>query len=91
MRARRRAFSASSEDVETLLVKFLEEILYLLEVESCHVAGITFEEIHETSVRATFDCLPLVSLEKAIKAVTFHELEVRKRPSGYETVLVFDV
>jgi SHS2 domain-containing protein len=90
-RATTREFTASGDDVETLLIKFLEEILFLLEVENCHVSGITFEDIHETHLRAHLDCQPLRSIEKEIKAVTFHQLEIRRLPSGYETVIVFDV
>ncbi len=86
-----KVFTAAGEDVETLLVKFLEEILYLLESESCRVSGITFEDIHETHLRARLVCQRVHSIEKEIKAVTFHQLEIHALPSGYETVLVFDV
>ena len=86
-----REFTASSDDVETLLIKFLEEILYLLEAENCHVAGITIKNIDETHLRADLDCRSVRSIEKEIKAVTFHQLEIRRKPSGYETVVVFDV
>ena len=86
-----REFTASSADVETLLITFLEEILFLVEIENCHVPGITFEAIHETYLRAHLDCQPVQSIEKQIKAVTFHQLEIRSLPSGYETILVFDV
>ena len=34
---------------------------------------------------------PLLELQKSIKAVTFHNLEIRPVDAGLETTIVFDV
>ncbi|GAB4472542.1 MAG: archease [Anaerolineales bacterium] len=77
-------------DREQLIVRFLNELLYSLEQE--HLA------FPETQISLTDDRLqavvrgyPVRSIEKAIKAVTYHNLEVRQTEQGYEAYLVFDV
>lgn len=85
-----RTITFQAEDPETLLVTFLTELLYILEIEK-----IVFEEfqIHETDSawQAKLVGKPLTSLEKEIKAVTYHKLEVRQSEQGLKVNIVFDV
>jgi SHS2 domain-containing protein len=77
-------------DREQLLVKFLSEILYFIEQEN-----LAFTEVHlaldQDRLKARLRGYPIRSLEKAIKAVTYHNLEVRQTERGYEAYIVFDV
>jgi SHS2 domain-containing protein len=34
---------------------------------------------------------PIASLDKAIKAVTYHNLRINETSKGFETTIVFDV
>ncbi len=86
-----RYFETSATDLETLLVRFLEEILYLLESENIRITGIKINERTETHLQSLLTCKPVQSIQKEIKAVTFHELEIHRGPGHFETVLVFDV
>lgn len=87
----KRLIEVSAADLETLLVGFLEEILYLQESERICITRIEMVELSETHLRSLLTCQPVWSVQKEIKAVTFHELEIRKLPGHFETVLVFDV
>lgn len=77
-------------DREQLLVKFLSEVLFFIEQEN-----LAFTEYHisldQDRLKARLRGYPVRSLEKAIKAVTYHNLEVRQTERGYEAYIVFDV
>jgi len=77
-------------DPESLLVEFLSELLYFGESE-----GLGFDQfdiqiegstLHGVAIGAPFEVL-----EKEIKAVTFHNLEVRPTERGLGVRIVFDV
>jgi SHS2 domain-containing protein len=86
----KRRVEVEAADVESLLVAFLSEILYFMEQE--HVAFDFFNiQITEPTLRAEMEGAPLLSLTKAIKAVTFHNLNIRRTDRGYEVEIVFDV
>jgi SHS2 domain-containing protein len=77
-------------DRESLLVKFLTELLLLSEQE--RLAFDTFQFAQQgTSLCATLEGAPYLSLEKEIKAVTYHNLVIRETKAGLRVNLVFDV
>ena len=86
-----RSFSLKADSVESLLVMFLEEILFFGEDE-----GVGFDE-YEVIIEKEYDLKAKIhggtigSQQKEIKAVTFHNLNVTETESGYEVVIVFDV
>ncbi len=78
-------------DTESLLVSFLSELLYLGEQ---HGLGFDTFDIHlegEDGLRAELGGAPIAHLDKEIKAVTYHNLAIRRTPRGLEVSLVFDV
>ncbi len=86
----RRTFTLEFQDPETLLVDFLNELLYYGEVEG--VAFDTFDlRIQEGRLHAHLEGAPLAGLVKVIKAATFHDLNVEKTPQGWRATVVFDV
>ncbi len=87
--ARRVALTAL--DVETLLVDWLNELLYLHEVERVVIVEVAFERLTETQLEAEVRGTPVGERLAQIKAVTFHNLVVTSGPDGYEAELVFDV
>lgn len=86
----RRVFETEAADAESLLVAFLSELVYYAEQEN-----LGFDEfdirIFDYRLSATIQGAPLKALTKAIKAVTWHNLEVKKTARGLEVVIVFDV
>jgi SHS2 domain-containing protein len=83
-----------ASDVETLLVSWLGELLYLGERDGIAEAVFAKVDVHHVSpVHIVADVAggPARQYRRAIKAVTFSDLAVRRIPGGYETVVVFDV
>ncbi len=78
-------------DVETLLVSWLEELLYLGERDECVFTAFDMHQVAPTQLRATVRGGPVEEHGAHIKAVTFNELEIVQTDTGYETTVVFDV
>jgi SHS2 domain-containing protein len=85
-----RSLEFTGADDESRLVSFLQELLYL-----CDSEGLAFDQM-EVAIdgdqgRAELSGAPLLRLGKEIKAVTYHNLAVRKTSAGLEATVVFDV
>jgi SHS2 domain-containing protein len=88
--ARKGHLSLAAIDRETLLVSWLEELLYLLEME--RVSADNFHvNLEDQGLNAEFDLYPVDSIKKDIKAVTYNELKIVKDEDGFHTTIVFDV
>jgi SHS2 domain-containing protein len=90
-----RRFQLEEGDIETLLVSWLQELLYLLDTESL-VFGRFQVKLDNLSLEAVawgdvFDP-NLHTMKTEIKAVTYHQLEVtKKNDQGWETQVIFDI
>jgi SHS2 domain-containing protein len=78
-------------DSETLLVDWLHELVVALEVEQMAFGEIDLEIINGRRLVGTVRAVPIASIEKPVKAVTFNELVVQKSAQGFEATIVFDV
>ncbi len=78
-------------DVETLLVAWLSELLYLDERDGCIFTDFDILEIAPTRLRAIARGGPAQERRRHIKAVTFSDLNIARTDEGYETTIVFDV
>jgi SHS2 domain-containing protein len=85
-----RELQVEAADNEGLLVNFLTELLHILDDR-----GLAFDDfrliVSEHSVEAHLRGGKVKQRKKEIKAVTYHNLTVRKMPSGFSTEIVFDV
>lgn len=77
-------------DRESLLVSFLSELLYLIDTcgLACEVADFQFSE---TALRAHLIAKPILKMQRQIKAVTFHNLEIKNESGLLSVTLIFDV
>ena len=83
-------FEAEGPDAESLLVAFLSELLYYQEQEN--LAFDIFElRLASQWLKAQMEGAQIASSEKAIKAVTYHNLKIERTKEGFETTIVFDV
>lgn len=80
-----------SLDAEALLVDWLNELLYLTEVEGLAFTDFSFEVLTSTRLKACAQGGPLTEYASYIKAATFHNLVIQLIPEGYVTELVFDM
>lgn len=86
----KRAFEADAPDVESLLVAFLSELVYYQEQED--LAFDVFElEVKSKMLKVEMEGAQIASADKAIKAVTYHNLKILETNEGFETTIVFDV
>ncbi len=86
-----RTLELTSLDRESLLVDWLHELLLALELR-----GVAFKDIRlvitgERGLTATFQEVPLTSMAKPIKAVTYNDLHIEESPLGLSATVVFDV
>lgn len=86
-----REVAVSGVDRETLLVNWLNELLYLQETQHETYSRFEILEILDTQLRARVHGHPSRPVGKLIKAVTFHDLEVRRSEDGWEAAIVVDV
>ncbi len=85
-----RLLELDADDPESLLVAFLSELLFLGEQEA-----LAFDQmalvVNDSSLRGDLRGRPVVSQDKEIKAVTYHNLRIKRGQRGLEVSLVFDV
>jgi SHS2 domain-containing protein len=87
---RTRNFASKGPDVEGLLVAFLSELVYYQEQEN--LAFDVFDlRVAAQWLKVEMEGATLESVEKAVKAVTFHNLRIQRTNEGFETTIVFDV
>jgi len=87
----KREFSLEAVDAESLLVSFLEELLYLSESEGLMFDDFSGLKVEGSKLTGMMEGRALRSQEKEIKAVTFHNLAIRHTERGLEVEIVFDV
>jgi len=90
----RRTLSLSAPDAESLLVAFLSELVYAAEQEQLAFTSFqvrTLERSDGWTLEAEMEGAPILSINKSIKAVTYHNLQTRQTARGYEVEIVFDV
>ena len=78
-------------DAESLLVEWLNELAYWAETESLVFHKFDLHSVSPTHLKATIYGSRAAQLEKHIKAVTYHNLEIIKTDGGLTATIVFDV
>ena len=87
-----REISLVAADKTALLVDFLNEILSLAQTYKEIYPEVVLKKLSETEVEAELKGVPVEGFDEDIKAVTYHEAEVKQNEEGeWETMLVFDI
>ena len=89
--AQERNVDLTADDAESLLIAWLNELLFFTEAD-----GVVFDDFRirlsgETRLEARATGRPTANLKKQIKAATYHNLHIAKTASGREATIVFDV
>lgn len=93
-----KSLSLQEDSIEELLVSFLGELNYYFESKKIFPLEIRQLQIvkDDKTFRLKSTCIfgnitadDIVKTE--IKAITFHQLDVRKVNNGYKTIIVFDI
>lgn len=89
-----------SPDINSLLVDFLSEILYQSQVNRAIYREVKFSEFSDPStssgqaqLKAEIFGFKIDKFDEDIKAVTYHELDIKKSPASgfFETIIIFDI
>jgi len=87
--------TASGEDWSDLMINWLREILYLWNGREMLVKSVQVLSLseHNISAKIYFDAyLPdRHTIKTEIKAVTYHQIQVKRSPSGWEAQIIFDI
>lgn len=86
-----REVSLEATDPESLLVDWLNELIYLHEVERETYSQFAIETLSPVELKARVTGGPTKSKTKAIKAATFHDLAIEETANGLVATIVFDV
>jgi len=82
-----------SDSLDSLFVDWLSEILYRGEVNKKIYTDFEVTEFSENpyKIKAKIKGVPVESKNIDIKAVTYHELEIKKISDHWEAIVVFDI
>ncbi len=91
----RRTVNVEADDREALLVNWLSELNYLSQIHKELYATFFIKEIEENRLTAEISGEP-VNLQKheiytEVKAVTYHQLYIKKTKTGWEARIIFDL
>ncbi len=86
-----RTIEAEGIDRETLLVNWLNEILYLEQTQGEVYDRFQILEFSDRHLHARLDGRQSGEWVTHIKAATFHDLAIKQTPEGLEATIVFDV
>ncbi|MBM4452584.1 MAG: archease [Chloroflexi bacterium] len=85
----------TAEDEEILLVEWLNELIYIFEVEHIVFKRFEIERLTKNEIKATCYGQKIKpsheTLEREIKAATYHMLRITKGDKGYEVTVIFDI
>ena len=80
-----------SFDLSSLLVDFLNEILYLAETKKLVFEKVNFEEFGDTKIKAKLIGKNLKRMGVHIKAVTYFDLELCQKKDFWEATILCDI
>ena len=78
-------------DSESLLVEWLSELAFWAETDSLVFNDVELRSVSSTHLAATMRGRRVDRIEKHIKAVTYHNLEIVPAANGLTATVVFDV
>jgi SHS2 domain-containing protein len=82
----------SSLDTTTLIIDFLSTVLTYSQMHKTLYCNVKFKKLDTDSLHATIFGIPVDSFDEDIKAVTYHEAEVKKNAhNNWETIIIFDI
>ncbi len=83
--------SLEAMDFEGLLILFLEELLYRLTEDYMVYEILKLSITSDYTLKAKLKGAQIKSYQRDIKAVTYHNLNIRTTADGYEVNIVFDI
>ncbi len=85
------AVAVSGIDSESLFVNWLTELLWLQESNRETYQRFQIDSLAQTELHAQVFGKPYETLDKIIKAVTYHNLKIEETNEGWQVTVVVDV
>ena len=90
-----RELELSAEDVEVLLIEWLNELIYIFDVEHIIFKKFEIEKLTSTQIKARCFGEKMKpgqhKLKREIKAATYHMLQISKEDGTYKVQVIFDI
>lgn len=87
-----RNIKIKSLDLESLLVDFLNEVLYLIQVNKEVYNQVRFIKFTDEKIKAELFGYKLKRINQDIKAVTYYDLKISQRKdNSWKAIVVFDI
>ena len=90
-----REITAEGHDLVSLLIAWLNELIFLFDTEYLIFRAFEIDRLTETSLRGRASGEPYDAqrhdLSSAIKSVTWHEAAVERTAEGYKARIIFDI
>jgi SHS2 domain-containing protein len=90
-----RKIEIGGENLERLMVDWLSELLYLHDVENLLFKRFNVESVGEEGLKAKVNGEIFQEgvhvIKTGVKAVTYHQLEVRQEKEGWRARIIFDL
>jgi len=85
----------SSEDIDSLLVEWLNELIYLFDVKHIlfnhfDIKSLTHNELKATCYGEDFDPMKH-NIKAGVKAATYHMLKLDKSDDGFKAEVILDI
>jgi SHS2 domain-containing protein len=91
VRDQERSVLLQADDTESLFIRWLNELLFLLESESLALREIRIERLTNTELRASARAADAVEVGKYIKAATYSGLKIASADGEWRATVVLDV
>lgn len=79
------------EDPESLLINFLNELLFLSETKRLRFHNFKFLQFSDQALSTLAYTTPLLQEKMEIKAATFHDLKIIKVNNHCQATVIFDI
>jgi SHS2 domain-containing protein len=87
----RLALEVKGIDRVDLLVRWLQEILYLVQVKGLRIKAVSIKGLLKTKIEAVLEgAYSGEPIEHEIKAVTYHNLQIRKVDNAWSATIILD-
>lgn len=83
--------TVDAHDLTSLVVDFLNEVVWLLETRRLAPGSVTVVALEPTRLVASLAMNRAIGWERDVKAVTYHDAEVRFTDGAWTTTLVLDI
>ena len=90
-----RYIGISSQDRESLLVEWLNELLYIFDVDHIVFKRFEFDDLNERELKVK--CFgdkinpKQQEIKREVKAATYHMLSIKKENNGFKAQVIFDI